>query len=98
MPNAMVVFLREGRGRGGEPSRQILVRLLAEEDEISGWEEEIIREIRSRISRNPYLDYLLYANNKTYRFDELDGWNETPIQRIFVSLNRRKGCVEVAVV
>lgn len=94
MPNAMVVFLREGRGRGGEPSRQILVRLLAEEDEISGWEEEIIREIRSRISRNPYLDYLLYANNKTYRFDELDGWNEETIQRKIEEIKRSEGCEE----
>ena len=52
------------------------MRLLAEEEDIRGWEEEISREIRSRIVRNPYLDYLLYSNNKTYRFDELDGWDE----------------------
>ncbi len=80
MPNAMVVFLREEHG-GREPSRQVLVRLLTNEEDITGWEEEIIREIRSRISRNPYLDYLLYANNRTYRFDELDGWNEETIRR-----------------
>ena len=74
MPSAVVVFLRERRR--GEATRQVLVRLLAEEEDIRGWEEEISREIRSRIVRNPYLDYLLYSNNKTYRFDELDGWDE----------------------
>jgi len=74
MPSAVVVFLRERRR--GEATRQVLVRLLAEEEDIRGWEEEISREIRNRIVRNPYLDYLLYSNNKTYRFDELDGWDE----------------------
>lgn len=79
MPSAVVVFLRERRR--GEATRQVLVRLLAEEEDVRGWEEEISREIRNRIVRNPYLDYLLYSNNKTYRFDELDGWNEDTIKK-----------------
>ncbi len=79
MPSAVVVFLRERRR--GESTRQVLVRLLAEEEDIRGWEEEISREIRNRIVRNPYLDYLLYSNNKTYRFDQLDGWNEESIEK-----------------
>lgn len=79
MPSAVVVFFRE-RGRG-EGTRQVLVRLLAEEEDIRGWEEEISREIRNRIVRNPYLDYLLYSNSKTFRFDELDGWNEESIKK-----------------
>lgn len=79
MPSAVVVFCRERSG--GEGARQVLVRLLAEEDDIRGWEDEISREIRDRIVRNPYLDYLLYANNKTFRFDELDGWNEESIKK-----------------
>jgi hypothetical protein len=74
-----VVFFRERRR--GEGARQVLVRLLAEEDDIRGWEEELSREIRNRIVRNPYLDYLLYSNNKTYRFDELDGWDDESIRR-----------------
>jgi hypothetical protein len=57
------------------------VRLLAEEEDIRGWEEELSREIRNRIVRNPYLDYLLYSNNKTYRFDELDGWDDESIRK-----------------
>ncbi len=77
MPSAVVVFLRERRR--GEATRQVLVRFLAEEEDIRGWEEEISREIRNRIVRNPYLDYLLYSNSKTYRFDELDGWDEDRI-------------------
>lgn len=79
MPSAVVVFLRERRR--GESVRQVLVRLLAEEEDIRGWEEEISREIRNRIVRNPYLDYLMYSNNKTYRFDELDGWDDDSIAR-----------------
>ncbi len=79
MPSAVVVFLRERRR--GESTRQVLVRLLAAEEDIRGWEEEISREIRNRIVRNPYLDYLLYSNNKTYRFDQLDGWNEESIEK-----------------
>jgi len=79
MPSAVVVFLRERRR--GESTRQVMVRLLAEEEDIRGWEEDISREVRNRIVRNPYLDYLLYSNNKTYRFDELDGWNEESIQK-----------------
>ncbi|HJH27776.1 MAG TPA: hypothetical protein C5S37_13670 [Methanophagales archaeon] len=86
MPSAVVVFLRERRR--GEATRQVLVRLLAEEEDIRGWEEEISREIRNRIVRNPYLDYLLYSNNKTYRFDELDGWNEDTIKRRLEEINR----------
>jgi len=79
MPSAVVVFLRERRR--GESTRQVLVRLLAEEEDIRGWEEEISREIRNRIVRNPYLDYLMYSNNKTYRFDQLDGWDEDSIAK-----------------
>ena len=86
MPSAVVVFLRERRR--GEATRQVLVRLLAEEEDIRGWEEEISREIRNRIVRNPYLDYLLYSNNKTYRFDELDGWNEDTIKKRLEEINR----------
>ena len=79
MPSAVVVFFQQqGRGEG---SRQVLVRLLAEEEDIRGWEAELSREIRNRIVRNPYLDYLLYSNNKTYRFDELDGWNDESIRK-----------------
>jgi hypothetical protein len=79
MPSAVVVFLRERRR--GEATRQVLVRLLAEEEDVRGWEEEISREIRNRIVRNPYLDYLMYSNNRTYRFDELDGWDEESITK-----------------
>lgn len=86
MPSAVVVFLRERRR--GEATRQVLVRILAEEEDVSGWEEEISREIRNRIVRNPYLDYLLYSNNKTYRFDELDGWNEDTIKKRLEEINR----------
>ena len=86
MPSAVVVFLRERRR--GEATRQVLVRLLAEEEDIRGWEEEISREIRNRIVRNPYLDYLLYSNNKTYRFDELDGWNEDTIKKRLEEISR----------
>ena len=79
MPSAVVVFFQQqGRGEG---SRQVLVRLLAEEEDIRGWEAELSREIRNRIVRNPYLDYLLYSNNKTYRFDELDGWDDESIRK-----------------
>lgn len=78
MPSAVVVFFQEQRR--GEGSRQVLVRLLAEEEDIRGWEDELSREIRNRIVRNPYLDYLLYSNNKTYRFDELDGWDDESIR------------------
>ena len=86
MPSAVVVFLRERRR--GEATRQVLVRLLAEEEDVRGWEEEISREIRNRIVRNPYLDYLLYSNNKTYRFDELDGWNEDTIKKRLEEISR----------
>ncbi|MCW3129067.1 MAG: proteasome accessory factor PafA2 family protein [Methanophagales archaeon] len=86
MPSAVVVFLRERRR--GEATRQVLVRLLAEEEDIRGWEEEISREIRNRIVRNPYLDYLLYSNNKTYRFDELDGWTEERIEEQVEEISR----------
>ncbi|MCK4476062.1 MAG: proteasome accessory factor PafA2 family protein [Methanophagales archaeon] len=86
MPSAVVVFLRERRR--GEATRQVLVRLLAEEEDIRGWEEEISREIRNRIVRNPYLDYLLYSNNKTYRFDELDGWDEDRIKEQVEEISR----------
>ncbi len=86
MPSAVVVFLRERRR--GEATRQVLVRLLAEEEDIRGWEEEISREIRNRIVRNPYLDYLLYSDNKTYRFDELDGWNEDTIKKRLEEISR----------
>ena len=79
MPSAVVVFLRERRR--GETTRQVMVRLLAEEEDIRGWEEDISREVRNRLVRNPYLDYLLYSNNKTYRFDELDGWDESSIRK-----------------
>ncbi|MEA1956774.1 MAG: proteasome accessory factor PafA2 family protein, partial [Euryarchaeota archaeon] len=88
MPSAVVVFLRERRR--GEATRQVLVRLLAEEEDIRGWEEEISREIRNRVVRNPYLDYLLYSNNKTYRFDELDGWNEDTIKKRLEEINREE--------
>ncbi len=88
MPSAVVVFFRE-RGRG-EGARQVLVRLLAEEEDIQGWEEEISREIRNRIVRNPYLDYLLYANNKTFRFDELDGWDEESIKKKIEEIRREE--------
>ena len=86
MPSAVVVFCRE-RSRG-EGARQVLVRLLAEEGDIRGWEDEISREIRDRIVRNPYLDYLLYANNKTFRFDELDGWNEESIKKKIAEISK----------
>ena len=88
MPSAVVVFFRE-RNRG-EGSRQVLVRLLAEEDDIRGWEDEITREIRNRIVRNPYLDYLLYAQNRTFRFDNLDGWNEVSIQAKIDEIHREE--------
>ncbi len=88
MPSAVVVFFRERRR--GEGTRQVLVRLLAEEEDIRGWEEEISREIRNRIVRNPYLDYLLYSNNKTYRFDELDGWDEESIERKIEEISREE--------
>ena len=88
MPSAVVVFLRERRR--GEATRQVLVRLLAEEEDIRGWEEEISREIRNRVVRNPYLDYLLYSNNKTYRFDELDGWNEDTIKKRLEEISREE--------
>jgi len=88
MPSAVVVFLRERRR--GEGTRQVLVRLLAEEGDIRGWEEEISREIRNRIVRNPYLDYLLYSNNKTYRFDELDGWDEGSIKERIEEIRREE--------
>ena len=88
MPSAVVVFFRE-RDRG-EGARQVLVRLLAEEDDIRGWEDEISREIRNRIARNPYLDYLLYANNKTFRFDELDSWNEESIKKKIEEIRREE--------
>lgn len=86
MPGAIVVFYREQNRREG--SRRVLVRLLAEEDDIRGWEEEISRERRNRISRNPYLDYFLYTYNKTYRFDELDGWNEGTIKKKIDEIRR----------
>ena len=89
MPSAVVVFCRE-RSRGGEGARRVLVRLLAEENDIRGWEDEISREIRDRIVRNPYLDYLLYANNKTFRFDELDGWNEETIRKKIEEIRREE--------
>jgi len=89
MPSAVVVFLRERRR--GEATRQVLVRLLAEEEGIRGWEEEISREIRNRIVRNPYLDYLLYSNNKTYRFDELDGWDEGRINERIEEIRLAEG-------
>ena len=92
MPSAVVVLLRERRQ--GEATRQVLVRLLAEEEDISGWEEEISREIRNRIVRNPYLDYLLYSNNKTYRFDELDGWNEKSITEKVEWIRRSEAEIE----
>ncbi len=79
MPSAVVVFLRERRR--GETTRQVMVRLLAEEEDIRGWEEDISQEVRNRLVRNPYLDYLLYSNNKTYRFDDLDGWDEASIRK-----------------
>jgi hypothetical protein len=88
MPSAVVVFFRE-RNRG-EGSRQVLVRLLAEEEDIQGWEEEISREIRNRIVRNPYLDYLLYSNNRTFRFDELDGWTEETIRQKIEEIRREE--------
>ena len=40
------------------------------------------------------MDYLLYANNKTYRFDELDGWNEETIQRKIEEIKRSEGCCD----
>jgi hypothetical protein len=83
-----VVFFRERRR--GEGARQVLVRLLAEEDDIRGWEEELSREIRNRIVRNPYLDYLLYSNNKTYRFDELDGWDDESIRRKIEEISKEE--------
>jgi hypothetical protein len=89
MPSAVVVFCQE-RSRGGEGARRVLVRLLAEENDIRGWEDEISREIRDRIVRNPYLDYLLYANNKTFRFDELDGWNEESIKKKIEEIRREE--------
>jgi hypothetical protein len=67
------------------------VRLLAEEEDIQGWEDEISGEIRNRIARNPYLDYLLYANNKTFLFDELDGWNEETIRKKIEEIRQEEG-------
>ncbi|MHC1635008.1 MAG: proteasome accessory factor PafA2 family protein [Candidatus Methanospirareceae archaeon] len=89
MPNMVVVFL--GESRRGEAARQILVRLLADEEDIRGEEERITREIRNRIIRNPYLDYLLYAGSKTYRFDELDGWDEQKIKEKIEEIKREEG-------
>jgi hypothetical protein len=89
MPSAVVVFFRERRGDEG--ARQVLVRLLAEEEDIRGWEDELSREIRNRIVRNPYLDYLLYSNNKTYRFDELDGWDEESIKEKIAEIIKEEG-------
>lgn len=92
MPSAVVVFFRE-RDRG-EGARQVLVRLLAEEEDIRGWEDEISSEIRNRIVRNPYLDYLLYSNNKTFRFDDLDGWNEETIKEKIEEIRREENKVQ----
>jgi hypothetical protein len=88
MPSAVVVFCREQNREEG--ARQVLVRLLAEEEDIQGWEDDISREIRNRIVRNPQLDYLLYANNRTFRFDELDGWNEETIQKKIEEIRRKE--------
>jgi hypothetical protein len=30
----------------------------------------------------------LYSNNKTYRFDELDGWNEDTIKKRLEEISR----------
>jgi hypothetical protein len=89
MPSAVVVFFREQNREEG--ARQVLVRLLAEEEDIQGWEDEISGEIRNRIARNPYLDYLLYANNKTFLFDELDGWNEETIRKKIEEIRQEEG-------
>ncbi|MFZ2070990.1 MAG: proteasome accessory factor PafA2 family protein [Halobacteriota archaeon] len=88
MPSAVVVFLREHRR--GDTTRQVMVRLLAGEEDIRGWEEDISREVRNRLVRNPYLDYLLYSNNKTYRFDELDGWDEDSIRKKVEEIKREE--------
>jgi len=89
MPSAVVVFFQEQNR--GEGARQVLVRLLAEDEDIQGWEDEISGEIRNRIVRNPYLDYLLYANNKTFLFDELDGWNEETIRKKIEEIRLEEG-------
>ncbi|HUV03054.1 MAG TPA: proteasome accessory factor PafA2 family protein [Desulfobacteria bacterium] len=89
MPSAVVVFFREQNREEG--ARQVLVRLLAEDEDIQGWEDEISGEIRNRIARNPYLDYLLYANNKTFLFDELDGWNEETIRKKIEEIRLEEG-------
>jgi hypothetical protein len=89
MPGAVVVFFREQER--GEGARQVLVRLLAEEDDIQGWEEEISGEIRNRIVRNPYLDYLMHANSRTFLFDELDGWNEETIRTKIEGIRKEVG-------
>ena len=93
MPSAVVVFLRERRQ--GTRTRQVMVRLLAEEEDVRGWEADISREVRNRIIRNPYLDYLLYSNNKTYRFDELDGWDEESIEKKIEEIKREEKRLEV---
>ncbi|MBN1763239.1 MAG: proteasome accessory factor PafA2 family protein [Methanomicrobia archaeon] len=89
MPSAVVVFFREQNREEG--ARQVLVRLLAEDEDMQGWEDEISGEIRNRIARNPYLDYLLYANNKTFLFDELDGWNEETIRNKIEEIRKEVG-------
>jgi len=87
MSSGIVVFYRERNRR--ERSRRVLVRLLAEEEDIMGWEEEISRERGNlRISRNPYVDFFLYTYNRTYRFDELDGWNEETIKKKIDEIRR----------
>ncbi len=86
MPSVVVVFLG---GRGERGSREILVQLLAEDGDIQRLEEHIRNEIRCRI-RNPYFDYLLYSGSKTYRFDELDGWNEETIRKKIESIKEEE--------
>jgi hypothetical protein len=88
MPSVVVVFLGENQRENAD--RQVLVRMLAEQEEVRGWEEHISREIRNRIIRNPYLDYLMYSCNKTYRFDELDGWNEDRINEKIEEISRKE--------
>ena len=92
MPSVVVVFLGERRRSSG--AREVLVRLLAEEEDVRHWEERISREIRERISRNPYLDYLLYSGSRTYRFDELDGWNEESIKGKIEEIKREEAEAE----
>ncbi|MDF2958056.1 MAG: hypothetical protein OD814_001678 [Candidatus Alkanophagales archaeon MCA70_species_1] len=92
MPSVVVVFL--GERRRGSGAREVLVRLLAEEEDVRHWEERISREIRERISRNPYLDYLLYSGSRTYRFDELDGWDEESIRRKIEEIKREEAEAE----